>query len=115
MERADGDAVVGERGRGADGADGEADNVDSVGDGVVEGGEHVGVEAGVLQVGVGARDGPADLVDGEPGEGGASGGGAAGESAKGGDPRHSAAGGGRSRVGAVAIVVAGGAEGGAAV
>lgn len=87
--------------------DGHADDIDSVGYGIVEGSQHVRVEAGVLEVGVWARDGPADLVDREAGHGGASRGDPPGEAAEGGGVRDGSAGDSGGGVGAVAVAVAG--------
>lgn len=112
MQRSDGYAVLVKAGLGADGPDGDAEHTDAVSDGVVDGGEHVGLEAGVLDVGVGPGDGPADLVGGEAGEGGAAGrGGAACKATEGCSAWDGAAGGGGGGVSAVAVVVAGRAVG----
>ena len=84
MEGAYGYAVLAERLR-ATRPDGDAQHVDAVGHGVVDGGEHVLFEASVAFFLAAARDGPAHFVDGQAGQGRASGRGAGGEAAQGGD------------------------------
>lgn len=63
VEGADGYAVLGE-GLGLRGPDRDAEHVDAVGDGVVDGSEHVLLEAGVAVLLAVAGDGPAHLVHG---------------------------------------------------
>jgi len=106
VQRPQGDAVVREPQRRPRGPDGDAHDVDAVADRVVHGGQHVGLEAGVLDVGVGPRDGPAHLVDGQARQRRPARGRPVREPAQRRHARHGAAGHGGRRVGAVPVVVA---------
>lgn len=111
MQRPEGDPILRVLWRRADRPDRDAEDVDAVADGIVDGGEHVGVEARVLDVWVGTWDWPAHLVDGEAGQRGAAGGSPTCEAAKGGDAADHPAGDGGGCVGPMAVVVPGGPEG----